>query len=310
MRRKAKEKMKKKNTWGAPAVAAAYASWGILTIFWNLLEEVNSVYILAQRIIWSMVFMGIYMLAFGKWKEIASIFRDKKIIATCFLCGILITINWGVYIFAVNSGHVLDASMGYFIEPVLVALIGLLVFRETPSRMEKITFLFAAAGLLYMIITKRTFPVMAILIAGSFAIYGGVKKRLKITPEASLFMETFCMMPFAVVFAIYAEMHGMGARGVLHGAQLLLLPACGVITSVPLLLFNMGVREIPYYLSGILMYINPTLQFLTGLLYFHEALDTHRLIAFCFIWLGILFTIYEKVQLMRRAHTSAAKSQG
>lgn len=298
--------MKKKNTWSVPAVAAAYASWGLLTIFWNLLEDVNSVYVLAQRIIWSMVFMGLYMLILGKWKEIALILKDRKIIATCFLCGILITINWGVYIYAVNSGHVLDASMGYFIEPVLVALIGMLVFRENPSKMEKITFAFAIIGLLYMIVVKRTFPIMALLIAGSFAVYGAVKKKLQITPEASLFMETLCMTPFALIFVIYAEMHGMGSIGVLHGMRFFLLPACGVITSVPLLLFNIGVRGIPYYLSGILMYINPTLQFLTGLLYFHEELDVHRLIAFIFIWVGILFTVYEKVQLMRKLHGQTA----
>ena len=113
------------------------------------------------------------------------------------------------------------------------------------------------------------------------------------------------MMPFALIFAAYAETHGMGSSGVLHGMQFLLLPACGVITSVPLLLFNVGVRGIPYYLSGILMYINPTLQFLTGLLYFQEELDMHRLIAFTFIWIGILFTVYEKVQIMRQARGQA-----
>lgn len=298
----------KKSTWSAAATAAAYASWGVLTIFWNLLEAVNSVYVLAQRIIWSMVFMGIYMLVLRKWNQITSAVRDKKILGTCFLCGILITINWGVYIYAVNSGHVLDASMGYFIEPVLVALIGMLVFREKPSSMEKITFVFAVIGLAYIMIAKRTFPAMAVLIAGSFAVYGAVKKKLQITPEASLFLETCCMTPFALVFAVWAEMRGMGAVGALHGAQFLLLPACGVITSIPLLLFNVGVKGIPYYLSGILMYINPTLQFLTGLLYFHEELDTSRLIAFIFIWIGVLFTIYEKVQIMRQ-HT-AGKSAG
>lgn len=292
--------MKKRETWGALAAAAAYACWGFLTIFWNLLGEVNSVYILAQRIIWSMVFMGIYMLVLRKGKEIRQVLCDVHKLGTCFLCGVLITINWGVYIYAVNSGHVLDASMGYFIEPVLVAAIGLLVFRERLSRMEKITFWFAVTGLVYMILVKRTFPTMALLIAGSFAVYGAVKKKLSITAHASLFMETLCMTPFALLFVAYAEANGMGSAGVLHGAQFILLPACGVVTSVPLLLFNIGVREIPYYLSGILMYINPTLQFLMGLIYFQEELDIHRFIAFVIIWAGILFTVYEKVQMMKK----------
>lgn len=106
------------------------------------------------------------------------------------------------------------------------------------------------------------------------------------------------MTPFALLFIIYGDTHGMGSVGVLQGMQYLLLPACGVITSVPLLLFNIGVKKIPYYISGILMYINPTLQFFMGLLYFHEALDRNRLTAFLFIWIGVLFTIYEKAKNM------------
>lgn len=292
--------MKKRETFGSLAVAFAYACWGLLTVFWNLLSEVNSVYILAQRIIWSMVFMGIYMGITGKWKKIPPIFRDIRKLGICFVCGILITINWGVYIVAVNSGHVLDASLGYFIEPVLVGVIGVLIFRERMSRMEKITFFFAAAGLLYIVIAKRTFPAMAILIAGSFAVYGAVKKALDITPQASLFMETLCMTPLAIIFVIYAENHGMGSLSVLTGTQYLLLPACGIVTSIPLLMFNMGVREIPYYISGILMYINPTLQFLMGMFYFQEPMDGQRFLAFFMIWAGILFTVYEKAQMIRQ----------
>ncbi len=297
----------KKTVWGSLGVAAAYVCWGVLTVFWNLLGEVNSVYVLSQRIIWSMVFMGIFIAATGKWKEIAAVFRNRKQLATCFICGILITINWGVYIFAVSSGHVLDASLGYFIEPVLVGAIGMLLFRERPSRMERITFLFALIGVAYMIVRTRTVPMLALLISGSFALYGAVKKNLDISPYASLFMETLCMTPFALLFALWADHAGMGSIGVLSGAEFLLLPACGIITSVPLLLFNIGVKEIPYYISGILMYINPTLQFLMGLFYFHEELDTNRLTAFCFIWFGILFTVADHVGQSRKNYKAGQK---
>ena len=290
----------KKRTLGAFSVAFAYVCWGVLTVFWNLLGEVNSIYILAQRIVWSMVFMGLYMTAAGKWTELQKVLKDRKKLSVCFICGILITINWGVYIFAVNSGHVLDASLGYFIEPVLVVLLGLIAFREKPSTLEKVTFAFAVAGLVYLVIMTRTFPALALLIAGSFAVYGAVKKKLDLSPQASLFAETLCMTPFALLFIIYGDTHGMGSIGVLQGMEYLLLPACGVITSVPLLMFNIGVKEIPYYLSGILMYINPTLQFLMGLFYFHEELNRSRLTAFTFIWVGVLFTIYEKVKMMRQ----------
>lgn len=291
--------MKKGTVWGTISVAVCYAAWGLLTVFWNLLDEVNPVYILSQRIIWSMVFMAIYMLVLGKWHEIKAAFADKKILSTCMLSGILVTINWGVYIYAINSGHVLDASLGYFIEPVLVGTLGVLAFKEHLSKMEKITFACAIAGVIYMVIRTRTIPVMALIIGISFAFYGAVKKKLTLTPHASLFMETLCMTPFALLFVLYAETHGIGGLGVLHGAQRLLLPACGIVTSVPLLLFNIGVKEIPYYISGILMYINPTLQFFMGIFYFKEPMNQDKLVAFIIIWIGILFTVYEKGKMIR-----------
>lgn len=285
---------------GGIAVAVAYIMWGFLTLFWNLLSEVNSIYILSQRIIWSMVFMGLYILVLRKTAEIKQIFKEKQTLVICFVCGVLVTINWGVYIFAINSGHVLDASLGYFIEPVLVALIGLIVFKEKPGKLERITFVLAFAGLVYMIIRTKTFPVLSLLIAGSFAVYGAVKKNLKITPEASLFMETLFMTPIALIFALYAEKHGMGSAGVISGWKLWLLPACGIVTSIPLLLFNIGVKKIPYYLSGIIMYLNPTIQFFMGVFYFGEAMDKDRLISFIFIWVGILFAITEKLIMMKK----------
>ena len=212
---------------GGAAVAAAYAAWGTLTIFWNLLADVNPVYILAQRLIWSMVFMGIYMAVTGKLKDIAPAFKDKRTFLLCLACGALVTVNWGVYIYAVNSSHVLDASLGYFIEPVIVALIGMTAFKEKPSKYEKITFILAAAGLIYMVAASRTFPTLALLIAGSFSVYGAVKKKLTLTPHASLFAETLLMTPLAIGFVIYATVRMPGCTGSLSGAQFLLLPACG-----------------------------------------------------------------------------------
>lgn len=291
-------KMKKKSNssaFGAMIVALAYALWGSLILFWNLLNEVNPVFILSQRILWSMVFMAIYLFATGGIGEIKRVFKDGRSLLLCFVCGVLVTVNWGVYIYAVNSSHVLDASLGYFIEPVMVALIGIVAFKEKPSTLEKITYIFAFASLAYILFASKTVPLLSLVISGSFAIYGAVKKKLSITPGASLFMETLLMTPFALTFAIYAQSHSMGTAGVLSGAALLLLPACGVITSVPLLMFNVGVRKIPYYFSGILMYINPTLQFIIGYFYFHEPLDRNRLIAFIILWVGAAFTVIDKL---------------
>lgn len=291
--------MRKEKT-GFLLVVACYVCWGMLSIFWSLLSEVNALYILTQRIFWSLILMGIYLLLTGKKDEIMKAVRDRKIFMQCFVSGILVTINWGIYIVAVSSGHVLDASMGYFIEPIMVAVLGVMIFKEKLSKYEIITFLLASVGVIYLLIASGTVPVMALVVALSFALYGAVKKNVSISAQLSLFLETLCVAPLAIIYIVYCELTGNGSLGVLQGAEFLLLPACGLVTLIPLLLFNIGVKQIPYYLSGILMYINPTLQFLVGLLYFHEALDQNRFTAFIFIWLGALFTVYEKLTLLKK----------
>lgn len=300
--------MKNNSTIGSLTVGGAYVCWGLLTVFWNLLTDVNPVYILAHRITWSMLVVALLIPILGFGKEIKTVFKNPKALGTCFICGVLVTINWGVYIYAVNSGHVLDASLGYFLEPILVSLIGMLAFRERLGKYEKITFALSIIALVYIVVTSKTLPALALIIAGSFAIYGAVKKRLELSAQGSLFMETLCVAPLAIGFIVYSEINGTGCRGILNGAELLLLPACGVVTSVPLLMFNIGVKKIPYYVSGLLMYINPTLQFIMGLFYFNEPFDRNRLIAFIIIWIGVLFTVYEKIKLIKtnRLYTASA----
>lgn len=290
---------------GALTIGATYVLWGLLPIFWNLLTDVDSVFILAQRIVWSVVAMAVVLLILGKRQEVRDALRDKKKRRICLICGVLITVNWGTYIWAVNNGHVLDASLGYFIEPIIVGLVGIIAFRERLSKLEWITFAFAAAGLIFMVIRSGTVPYLSLVIALSFALYGAVKKNLPVGPETSLFLETLFMLPLALIFSAFAESRGMGAVGVLHGWRWLLLPACGVVTSLPLLLFNRGVRKIPYYLTGILMYINPTIQFLMGLTYFREPLDRDRLLAFIAIWIGVTFTVVDKLLLVRKSKACA-----
>ena len=285
---------------GLVTVTGSYVLWGMLAIFWSFLGQVNSVYVLAQRIIWSLVFMGLYLLVTRRWGEVKRAMCDRQTMVNCLLCGVLITLNWGVYIYSVNSGHVLQASMGYFIEPVMVALLGVIAFREKPTLAEKLTFLCAAGGIVVLTARTGTFPTLALAVATPFSVYGALKKRVALTAQTSLFMETLWVTPLALAFSWWwAAGHG-GTEAVLGGASFWLLPACGVVTSVPLLLFNMGVKEIPYYFSGILMYINPTLQFLVGLLYFKEALNMDQFIAFLIIWVGLAITMVEKLKVLRQ----------
>ena len=290
--------MQQKKTLGLVTVTGSYVLWGLLPGFWTLLASVNPAYILAQRIIWSLVIIALYLVATRRMGEVKAALANKTTFWKSVASGVLITLNWGIYIYAVNSGHVLDASMGYFIEPVIVALIGLIAFREKPTKGEWITFVFALGGILYLLATTGKLPLLALAIATPFAIYGAVKKNLNLTAQTSLFMETLLMTPFALGFSWWWSAHVGGYDAVMNGTAFWLLPACGLVTSIPLLLFNMGVKEIPYYFSGILMYINPTLQFLTGL-YMGEPMDANRLIAFVIIWIGVLFTMADKIKIIR-----------
>ena len=298
--------MGKLNRTGLLLDMLSYVIWGVLPVFWALLARVNSVYILSQRILWSLLMVAVLLVFLKKTDEIKRVFHNRHDFLICFSCGVLITLCWGLYIYAVNSGYVLEASMGYFVQPVMVALTGFAVFRERPSKAEWTTFGFAVIGIGFLVIRTGTFPTLGLCMAGAFVVYGALKKNLDVSPYTSLFMETLCMAPFCMAFSLWWEWKNGGHAGALNGASFWLLIAAGFVTLLPMLLFNIGVQKIPYYVNGILMYINPTLQFLAGLLCLHAELERDRLIAFIIIWVGILFTIGEKWKLMSEARKSAS----
>ena len=269
-------------------VLTAYILWGFLPLFWNLLDEVPAFYILFSRALWSLVFCFVYLSVLRKWGRIKELFKDKNVVKRCFLSGIFICINWGAYIWGVNGGHVLDCSLGYYLNPILNVLLGVLIFREMLKKQEWIAVGFAAAGVLYLIVSSGTVPVLALLLAISFGTYGMIKKGLTVSSDESLFMETALVSPAAVAFIVFSEMNGMGATGVLEGAQWLLLPLAGIVTAIPLLVYSAGVQKIPFYLTGMIMYLNPTIQFFLGVFVYKEPIDMNRIISFIFIWVGII----------------------
>jgi len=273
---------------GIIEVLTAYILWGFLPLFWNLLDEVPSFYILFSRALWSLVFCVVYLSVLKKWGRIRELFRDRNVVKRCFLSGIFICINWGGYIWGVNGGHVLDCSLGYYVNPILNVLLGVLIFREMLKKQEWIAVGFAAAGVLYLIVSSGTVPVLALLLAISFGTYGMIKKGLTVSSDESLFMETALVSPAAVAFIVFSEMNGMGATGVLEGAQWLLLPLAGIVTAIPLLVYSAGVQKIPFYLTGMIMYLNPTIQFFLGVFVYKEPIDMNRIISFIFIWVGII----------------------
>lgn len=282
---------------GMFTVTACYLAWGVLTIYWKLLGTVNSNYILASRIVWSFAFCLLILWRMEKLKDVKKVLCDKnhKPLLLTMLAGIVVCINWGSYIFAVQTGHIVQSSLGYYINPLLVIVLSTIFFHEKLHRLEWLSLLMAAIGVAILVVASGEVPYLALMIGGSFAIYGAIKKSANIDSEVSLAIETATAFPFAFVFILVSEMNGTGAIGSLHGWQFALLPLAGVITSVPLLLFGYGVRMIPYSMVGILQYINPTMQLLIGVFLYGEVFTKTQGITFAFIWIAVIIFMKSKL---------------
>lgn len=272
----------------ALCVFLCYVLWGVLPAYWKLLSRVDSVYVLASRILWSFVFSIVIVSVLGKWKEVRAVLGSRAQCIRLLLCGVMITVNWGSYIYAVNAGHILDASLAYYLNPIISIFIGFLVFKESLSVIQWISVLIAAAGILVPVIGYGQMPVMALVIGGSFALYSMLKKEVTADSSVSMLMETAFVLPFAILFIVFMESRGKGAYGVLSGGEWLLLPLAGVVTTIPLLLFAKGIRHISMSLAGILMYVNPTLQLLLGAVVYKEKMTITEIIMFACVWTALI----------------------
>ena len=271
---------------GPLLVLACYIMWGLLPAFWRLLGDVDSFCVLAYRIVWSVGFSSLVLALRGGFSGVRAVLRDRGELGRLALAGVFICINWGVYIWAVNSGHMLDASLAYYMNPILSILLGTVFFRERLARLQWLAVGIALTGLVITVVRYRQFPWMALIIGGSFAVYGAVKKTVKADALTASLTETAVLLLPALLVLLWKEGAGAGAAGALHGWQWLLLPAAGIVTTVPLLFFSTGIKHTPMTLNGILMYVNPTLQLLLSVLYGEAFTATHAIL-FGFVWTGL-----------------------
>lgn len=274
---------------GPLGVLGCYILWGLLPIFWKQLAAVDSIYVLGCRIVWSAVFTAV-LLMFRKdrFAAVRKAFSDPGERKRLAASGITICINWGVYIWAVNNGHMIDSSLAYYMNPILAILLGTIVFRERLTRMQWLAVAVTFTGLVIAVIRYRQIPWIALIIGGSFAVYGAIKKKVYSDAITSCFIETILLTPVFLVLLVWMERQGSGAVGVLHGWQWMLMPVAGIVTSTPLLLFSAGMRTTSMSLAGILMYVNPTLQLLISVWLYHEEFTTTHTILFAFVWSGLV----------------------
>lgn len=286
-------------------VLGCYVLWGLLPVFWKLLAGVNSAYVLAQRIVFSCLFCFAVILIKKNGGELKNILRDKKQRCLYLACGLLISANWGVYILTVATGRILEASLAYYMNPLFSILIGALIFKERLSGVQWLSVALAFVGVMYSVVLYGSVPYLAIIIGLTFALYGAIKKGIKAESEVSICMETVSVLPLALIFIVYAQLSGFTTFASLSVKEMLLLVLTGAITSVPLMLFASGIKRTSITVSGILMYINPTLQLLLGVFVYNEEFTKANAVTFAFVWLAVILFIGDG--LRHKRHEKLAK---
>ena len=278
------------------SVLGCYVLWGLLPIFWKLLANVDSVYVLAQRVLFSCIFCLAIILLKKNGSSVKNILKSKTERRRYFVCGILISINWGVYILTVAMGKILEASLAYYMNPLFSVVIGALIFKEKLSAVQWVSVGLALVGVMISVIAYGNVPYLAIIIGLSFALYGAMKKTIKAESEVSICMETMSVLPLALVFIAYAQVSGYTTFSSLSTTEMLLLIASGPVTSIPLMLFAKGIRGTSITTSGILMYINPTLQLLVGVLIYNEVFTKMNAITFAFVWAAVILFVLDSLR--------------
>ena len=286
---------------GMMAALSTYLIWGVLPLYWNLLARAEANEILAHRIIWSFVFMVVVLMVTKRWQsfkeDCRALWQNKKRGAILLLAAFTISLNWLTYIWAVNHGHVIDTSIGYYINPLMSVLFGIVFFRERISGLKKISLLLAAIGIVLMTYQLGKLPWVAVVLAVSFSVYGALKKQLHLNPFSSITLETLLMVPFAVPYIGILMMSPANHFSLATPDLALYLMGTGVVTAVPLVLFSYGANLLPLNVLGFFQYISPTIGLLLGIFFFHETFGMAQISALGFVWAAIvLFTVAESLR--------------
>lgn len=290
--------MQQNKKFGLMAAFGCYALWGILPLYWHLLAEAEANEILAHRILWSVVFMLMVITVTRRWNVLKSdcreLWQNKKRGAMLVAAAVIISMNWLVYIWAVNHNHVIDTSIGYYINPLVNVLFGVAIFGETLSAPKKFSIALAAVGIFLMTWQIGELPWVSVALALTFGSYGALKKKLKLDPFTSITLETLLLCPFAFYYVSNLTAAGSAHFGPGTPLLSLLLAGCGIATAVPLILFSYGANLLPLNVLGFFQYISPSMTLLLGIFFFNEPFGITQFFTFGFIWLALLvFTVSE-----------------
>ncbi|MCP1291203.1 EamA family transporter RarD [Chromobacterium sp. S0633] len=273
---------------GVVFTVAAFICWGLFPLYWKPLHDVPALQILCHRIVWSAVFVAAVLTARNHWGWLPAAVREPRKLGIFGLSSLLLSLNWLIYIWAVNAGHVVEGSLGYFINPLFNVLLGRIFLSERLSGLQNAALLLAAAGVAWITYSAGALPWIALSLAATFGLYGLLRKKAPLASLEGLALETFLMTPLAALALVWFEWQGQGAFGHGSAAQTGLLIGAGVVTAVPLLLFAAGARRLKLATVGVIQYIGPSIQLALGVLLFGEAFDSGRALGFGLIWAALL----------------------
>jgi chloramphenicol-sensitive protein RarD len=279
---------------------SAFTLWGVLPLYWKALKQVPSPQILAHRIFWAFVFVLTVVLVRRRWSDIRSSISSMKNWTTCFASAFFIGINWFIYIWAVNADHVVETSMGYFINPLINVLLGILFLRERLGFWKCAAVLLALSGVMYMTLMYGKFPWIALALAVSFGLYGFFRKIAKVDSLTGLLVETAMLSPIVVTYLVVQAILGKGVFGTASASTHLLLILSGVVTATPIIWFAHGARLIPLSMVGFIQYLAPSLQLLLAVLVFREPFTRAHLISFSLIWGALALFSLSHTSWMKR----------
>ncbi|HNX43755.1 MAG TPA: EamA family transporter RarD [Bacteroidales bacterium] len=276
---------------GLMLAVLCYTCWGIFPVYWKLLKEVPSDQILVHRIVWSFIFLGI-LLAFLRNRQVIRYLKDIRIAGLLLMTGLLVGSNWGVYIYAVNHDRIVDTSLGYYMNPMVNVLLGVIFLKERLSRIQKLAVLFAVGGIVWLTLYVGRLPWISVYLALSFGAYGLLRKKANLESLPAVFIETMLLTPLAIGYLLFAEYQGTGAF--LHGSWLIsvLLIIGGPVTALPLYWFGKAATKIPLSTIGFIQYLSPTIALLIGIFVYREPFRIPYVVAFAMVWTGLaLYTI-------------------
>jgi len=261
-----------------------YVLWGSMPVYWHLLAGVDPLLVLCGRIIFSLVYAASLLVATGHMKRFRAALFDRAVMRSLIPAAVFITINWGLYIWAVNTDHVIECSLGYYINPLIAFVLGVLLFREKCTKLQLAAVGLAFTGVLISVITYGDFPLISFGLALTFAAYGALKKKANVDPVSGIAVETLIAAPFALAFALLFKMEGIKALTV---AEALLLAGAGVMTATPLMLYARSVNHVPFIIVAFFQYITPSMMLIYGILN-GEIPSASQIISLCFIGLGLI----------------------